>query len=133
MPFAVIGWCSLVPTFHYLQGQCARIKLSQLASGMILQNHRRLPVCIFSVKIAALGSLKRATGRIFKIKKYILSKEQAKTSVWFFHQLRKKKCKNHQRMYRKYLFIIISLKKYSSDTIPLNCLQDLYCIALFSD
>ncbi len=37
------------------------------AFGIILQNHRRLPVSIFSVKIAALGSLKRVTGRIFKI------------------------------------------------------------------
>ncbi len=34
------------------------------ASGMILQNHRRLPVCILSVKIAALN---RVTGRIFKV------------------------------------------------------------------
>jgi hypothetical protein len=36
---------------------------------MILQNHKRLPVNIFSVKIAALGSLKRLTGRILKISK----------------------------------------------------------------
>jgi hypothetical protein len=34
---------------------------------MILQNHRRLSVSIFIVKIAALESLKRVTGRIFKI------------------------------------------------------------------
>jgi hypothetical protein len=33
-------------------------KMSQAASGMILQNHRRLPVTIFSIKIAALWSLK---------------------------------------------------------------------------
>jgi hypothetical protein len=37
------------------------------ASGMVLQNHRLLPVCVFSVEIAALGFLKRVTGRIFKI------------------------------------------------------------------
>ncbi len=48
---------------------CARINLLQAASGMVLQNHRRLPVSIFSVKVAALGSLKRVTGRIFKISK----------------------------------------------------------------
>jgi hypothetical protein len=30
--------------------------------GMILKNHRRLPVSISSVKIAALGSFKRVTG-----------------------------------------------------------------------
>jgi hypothetical protein len=29
--------------------------LSLAASGMILQNHRRLPVSIFSAKIAAFG------------------------------------------------------------------------------
>jgi hypothetical protein len=40
--------------------------LTQAASGMILQNHRRLPENIFSVKIAVLGSLRRATGSIFK-------------------------------------------------------------------
>jgi hypothetical protein len=50
--FSVIGRCSLVPTSHWLQGKFARINLSQ-ASCMILQNLRRLPVRIFSVKIAA--------------------------------------------------------------------------------
>jgi hypothetical protein len=44
-----------------------RKNLSQVASGMILQNYWRLPVSIFSVKIAALRSLKRVTGMIFKI------------------------------------------------------------------
>jgi hypothetical protein len=44
----------------------ARINLSQAASGMIIQNHRRLPVSIFSVEIAALGSLKRVTAKIVK-------------------------------------------------------------------
>ena len=43
--------------FAALQYLCARINLSQAASGMILQIHRRLPVSIFSVKIAALGLL----------------------------------------------------------------------------
>jgi hypothetical protein len=42
-------------------GKMARINMSQAASGMILQNHRRLPVRIFSVKIAVLGSLKLVT------------------------------------------------------------------------
>jgi hypothetical protein len=35
--------------------------------SMILQDHRRLPVCLFRVKIAAVGSLKRLTGRKFVI------------------------------------------------------------------
>ncbi len=43
--------------------------LSQAASGMISQNQGRLPVSIISDKIAALGSLKRVTGRISKISK----------------------------------------------------------------
>jgi hypothetical protein len=64
--FSVIGRCSLVPTCHWLQGKCGRISLSPAAFGIILQNHRRLPVKIFSVKIAALGALKRVAGRIFK-------------------------------------------------------------------
>jgi hypothetical protein len=42
--FSVIGQCSLVPTSHWLQGKCTGIYLSQAASGMILQNHWRLPV-----------------------------------------------------------------------------------------
>jgi hypothetical protein len=33
--------------------------LAQAAAGMILQNQKQLPVCIFGVKIVALGSLKR--------------------------------------------------------------------------
>ncbi len=56
IPFSVIGRCSFVPTSHWLQ-----------AASIILQNHRRLPVSIFSVKIAAAGSLKRVTRMIFKI------------------------------------------------------------------
>jgi hypothetical protein len=32
IPFPVIGWCSLVPTSHWLQGKSARIDLSQAAS-----------------------------------------------------------------------------------------------------
>jgi hypothetical protein len=49
--------------------KCAKSILSQAAFGMILQNRRRLPVSIFSVKIAALGSFKRVMGGIFKISK----------------------------------------------------------------
>ncbi len=36
-----------------------RLLVIWAASGMILQNHRRLPECIFFVKIAALGYLKQ--------------------------------------------------------------------------
>jgi len=69
IPFSVIGRCSLFPAVHWLQGKCARINLSQAASSKVLQNHRQFPVSIFSVKIAALGSLKPVTGSIFKFSK----------------------------------------------------------------
>jgi hypothetical protein len=49
--FSVIGRYSLVPTFNWRQGECERINLSQTASGLILPNHRWLPVSIFTVKI----------------------------------------------------------------------------------
>jgi hypothetical protein len=39
----------------------AGINLSQAASFMIIQNHGRLRISIFSVKIAALWSVKRDT------------------------------------------------------------------------
>jgi hypothetical protein len=67
IPFSVIGRCFLVPTSYWQQGKCAIINLSYAASNMIL------PLSIFSVKIAAFGSLKQVTERIFKI-----STEQAK-------------------------------------------------------
>ncbi len=88
--FSVIGRCPLVPTSHWRQGKCARIYLSQAASGMILQNHRRLSVSIFSVKFIALGYLKGVTGRIFKISK-LFQRSNLKLWVRFFHQLWKKK------------------------------------------
>ncbi len=66
IPFSVTGRCSLVPTSRWLHGKCARINLLQATSGIFLQDHRRLPVSIFSVKIAAVGSLKMVTGKISK-------------------------------------------------------------------
>jgi hypothetical protein len=36
--FSVIDRCSPVLTYHWPQGKCSRINLSQAASGMILQN-----------------------------------------------------------------------------------------------
>jgi hypothetical protein len=66
IPFSMTGRCSIVPTSHWQQGKCAKINLSQAASGMILQSRWRLSVCIFNVKIAAS---KRVTGSIFKISK----------------------------------------------------------------
>ncbi len=68
IPFFVIGRCSLVLTadLSAAAGKISENQLSPAAFGIILKVHRRLPVSIFSVKIAALGSLKRVTGRIFQ-------------------------------------------------------------------
>jgi hypothetical protein len=49
IPFTVVGRCFLMPNSQWLPGKCA-------AFVMIIQNYRRLSVCICSVKIAALGS-----------------------------------------------------------------------------
>jgi len=67
--FSVIGRCSPVPISHWMQGNshCARIDLSLAAFGITLQNHRRLPISISAVKIAALRSLKLDIGMIFKM------------------------------------------------------------------
>jgi hypothetical protein len=67
---SVIVQCSLLPTCNWLQRKYARINLSQAASGVILQKHRWLPVSIFSVKIAALGSLKQVMESFSKLVSY---------------------------------------------------------------
>jgi hypothetical protein len=46
-------------------------------------------------------------------------KEQDKI-LSLFQQQGNKKCKNYQRMYRKYLFFISPQKYSSRETIPLN-------------
>jgi hypothetical protein len=91
VPFSLIGRCLpvRVPTSHWLQGKCARINLSWAASGMIIKDHRRLPVSILSIKIPDLGSVKRLIGRIFKFSK--LFKEQAKTLSLIFSSTKKQK------------------------------------------
>jgi hypothetical protein len=73
---------------------------------MILHNHRRLPVSIFNVKISVLGSLKRVTGRILKIKR------EAQTLSMLFSTTKKQKIVKtfYQRMHIKYFFVIISLQ-----------------------
>jgi hypothetical protein len=60
---------------------------------MIFQNHRRLPVCMFSVKMAALWSLKRVTERIF-LQLVSNFKEPAKTLSLISYQRGNKKLKN---------------------------------------
>ncbi len=53
-----------------------------------LQDHRRLPVCIFRVKIAAVGSLIRVTERNFEISQYFLRRQAVENF------------ENHQRIFR---------------------------------
>ncbi len=68
-----------------------RIILSQAVSGMILQNHRLLPICIFIVQIALnLGSLKRVTPPVptpFNSKLLDDMNGFSSTSDIFFHDL----------------------------------------------
>ena len=45
-PISGIGRCSLMPTYHWLQGKCTKINLSQAASCIIFKNRSRLPVGI---------------------------------------------------------------------------------------
>ncbi len=66
IPFSVIGRCSLVPISHEL-GKYARINLSHAASSIVTES-QAASCKHFSVKIAALGSLKRVNGIIFKFK-----------------------------------------------------------------
>ncbi len=87
IPFSLIGWCFLVPTSHLLQGKCARINLSQAASGMILQNHRRLPVSIFQCQNRCFRAFEAGYRKYFK-------KEQAKSlSLIFLSTKKQKNCK----------------------------------------
>jgi hypothetical protein len=78
IPFTVISRCSLVPTFRPLIGCGENAQEltchSQAASGLILKNQRRLHIGIFCAKIAAVGSLKRVSGWIFKFKYFQRSK-----------------------------------------------------------
>ncbi len=48
--FSVIGWCSQVPTSHWLQGKCAIINVSQVAIGMAAScKHFQCQNCRFRV------------------------------------------------------------------------------------
>ncbi len=65
----------------------------------------------FHFKLTALGSLKMVTERIFQ-NLCVITKEQAKTLSLIISSTRKQIIvQNHLRMYRKYQFKIISLKK----------------------
>ncbi len=84
---------------------------------MILQNHRRLPVITFIVKIAALGPLKRVTGYWLKI-----SKLQAQTLSFIFYSTKQQDLKKLSVHVQKVsIYYYKPSKKYSSrDTILLT-------------
>ncbi len=70
IPFIVTGRCSSSSRPFSLiicNENAPKFCCQQAAFSMILQDHRWLPFCLFSVKIAAVGSLKRVTKRIVKI------------------------------------------------------------------
>jgi hypothetical protein len=100
-----------VPTSHWLKAKGARVNSSQSASGMILQNHRRLPASIFSVKIAALGYLKRVTKGFSELVSTGISEEQAKTLSLIFSTTNKQKIVKTVSACTESTFIIISLNK----------------------
>jgi hypothetical protein len=81
---------------------------------IILQNHRQLPVSIYRVKIAVLGSLKRVTVRTFKICKNFqeFSKKQAKTFRSIFSSTKKQKIEKTINAFTgsTYLFLQASFK-----------------------
>jgi hypothetical protein len=65
-----------------------RIKKSPEAFSIVLQNHRQLPVSIFSVKMTASGVFEAVTEG-FSI--LVISKEQAKTLSSIFFSSEKQK------------------------------------------
>ncbi len=66
IPFSVIGRCSPVWAIGCRENASNSVVTSDFRY-FFLQNHRRLPVCVSRVKIAALESLKRVIESIFKI------------------------------------------------------------------
>jgi hypothetical protein len=101
IPFSGIGRCSSLATSYWLQGKCERISTLNAASALILQNRRLLPVSIFSVKIAALGSLKWVTGMIFLLVNNL--KGASKIMSMIFSLPKNQKFVKTISMYRKYL------------------------------
>jgi hypothetical protein len=80
IPFSVIGRFSPVSTPHWLLGKDARLVTGGFRYD--LQNHRRLPLCIFSVKIAEFGFLKRFPKVQAKTSSLIISSNK-KTNICY--------------------------------------------------
>ncbi len=98
--------------------------MMQAASSMILQNYRPLPVCIYSVKVAALGSLKRVTEIIFKISRSFPRRNLNEFD--FFINEEAKNCKKNISAWTESINLILqALKKYlTRDTICLISLSE---------
>ncbi len=87
IPFSVICRCSSADLSLAAEKMRKNYNLSYAASGMILQNHWWLPVCIFSV-MAGSWSSKRVTGRFFKISNF---KGASKNFQFIFLSTKKQK------------------------------------------
>ncbi len=66
---------------------------------MVLPNHRGLPVCLFSVKIAALGSLKRVTERVSKLVRNFKGERSNFFTFFLIKEENKKIVKTTQSLY----------------------------------
>jgi hypothetical protein len=93
--FSVISRCSPVQAFHWLQWICFKFNCQRQL--LVLFYHRRLPVCIFNVKIAAVGSLKWVTESIFKISKQF-ERSKLKKLRLFFNNKVTENCNYQQRI-----------------------------------
>jgi hypothetical protein len=78
IPFSVIGRCSLVPTSHWLQGKCARINLSQAATGRYDFTESRITGGVLKAFLCQNRHF-----RAFE-ESYVISKEQANTLILIF-------------------------------------------------
>jgi hypothetical protein len=69
IPFAVIGRCSLVPTSHWLQGNARELTCHRRLSVLLIYfTESKAAFCkhLLCVQIAAIGFLKRVTGKHFQ-------------------------------------------------------------------
>ncbi len=98
IPFSVIGRCSPASSPYWLQWKCAKLTCQRRLSGWFLQDHRRLPFCIFRYKNCCFRASEEGNWMIIKI---------YKLNFVLFTTMQQKIVKNHLCLYRKSLFNII--------------------------
>ncbi len=94
-------------TPQWLKGKCARIVTGGFRNDFTESQAASRSVCIFSAKIAPFRVFEEGYRKHFQSSNF-------KRASWNFDNFinkETKNCKKHQRMYRKYLFNIISLQK----------------------